>query len=213
MKKQIIGLILTLSISISLAAPAFAAEPVEFNNNQAVSFVQNIDGQDVEYLVYENEGVNYVQYTVNGRTRIASYDTISGNLCLDGQVLAVVSPTSSDPLNSIISQIGITPYADEEEEWHLYDIQYGDITSDILTVVDWTSLLIGLVSGSIFVAPTIRDVVEEIAMTIVEENLPTVYYTRYYYYKTPIVSYRPETRSSWKFYSDPERTDLIGTLG
>lgn len=212
MKKQIIGLILTLSISISLAAPAFAAEPVEFNNNQAVSFVQNIDGQDVEYLVYENEGVNYVQYTVNGRTRIASYDTISGNLCLDGQVLAIVTPADSDPLQSIISQIGIVPYADEEEEWHLYDTKEGDITSDIMDVIDWTSLIISLVSGT-FALPTLQEAAEEIAKSIVAMALPTVYYTRCYYYKTPIVSYRPETRSSWEFYSDPGRTNLIGTIG
>ena len=212
MKKRIIGFILLLSMSVSLAVPAFAAESVEPNNNRAISFTQNIDGQNVDYLIYESGSVNYVQYTVNGCTRVASYNKINGDLCLDGQVLAVVSPIDDASFHSIVSHIGIVPYADEEEEWHLYDTEDGDITSDILTIVDWTSLIIALVSGT-FALPTIQEVAEDIAKDIVALALPTVYYTRYYYYKTPIVSYRPEIRSSWEFFSDPARTKSIGTIG
>ena len=212
MRKCIISFIVLLSMSISLAIPAFAAESVEPSKNQPISFTQNIDGQNVEYLLYRSGSVNYVQYTVNGCTRIASYNQINGDLRLDGQVLAVVSPIDTAFFHSIVSHIGIVPYVDEEVEWHHYDTEYGDITSDILTVIDWTSLIIALVSGTLAL-PTIREAAEDIAKDIVALALPTVYYTRCYYYKTPIVSYRPEIRSSWEFFSDSARTHSIGTIG
>ena len=176
---------------------AFATHVV--NSDSSVKTVPVLlDGRTVTYHIIQNAEQRIVRFEEDGMIHEASYDLSSGVLLFDGQIISVLAPVDD------FTGYHTSSY-DADAKWVLYDTSYGDLTTGILSVAAWTSILLAFMGAPL-------PVLTELATLLVENELPTVYYKKYMYYKGPVTTSRPQNANMYVFYEDPEYEIYLMTI-
>ena len=202
--KKFISVIIALSMLVTLAMPAMATDV-----DNCESFAMEIDGEEVLFSFSERNGVRYVSYVENGERHVASYNLTTGVLMHDNSILSVIEPTAELDVTGIDLE---SVFSIAARRWVEYDRDEGDITSDVISIAGWVATIGAFLgSGIVF---NFQDAVEDLARSLVQLALPTVYYTQIMYYDANSTSSRPQTGSEYIFYSLPTRReeDEIGRL-
>ena len=204
MLKKLVSIMLVVVTILPLSITSILA----FENPEA-EYIQNLEltvaGKEIEFNIYESETARYVTYQEDGQEHYSEYNFITGELSHDGTVVSAIEPQRLPVINFAPSTTRAPEYT-----WVEYQRTDGDIFSDVMDFVSWTSLLIALVGGTF--SFKFSDVIDEIASRLIQLGTPTVYYTRVHYYKSPVATSRPETTSAYYFYEDMQRTRLIGVM-
>ena len=205
MVKKAISSIVAMTLVLSIVfVPVSASQTVEELNVQYIEM--EIEGNSVCFSVYENGLARYVTYEENGKVHEVSYNLATGALSHDNTVISVI-PVGTDFGIMTESSLFATTAS---HTWVEYDREDGDVLSEVMTVTGWTATLIALVGGTF--AYSKPDVIEEIALQLVQLGAPTVYFRRIHFYKSPVTTSRPETASAYYFYEDITRMRLVGIL-
>lgn len=196
--RSFVSFLLLFAMTASLSfTHAFATHTVNLDASvQTVPVL--LDGRTVTYHISQTAEQRTVRFEEDGMVHEARYDLSSGVLLFDGQIISVLPPVDD------FTGYHTSPY-DANEKWVLYDTSYGNLTSGILSVAAWTSILLTFMGAPL---PTLI----ELATLLVQNELPTVYYKKYMYYKDPVTTSRPENANMYVFYEDPEYEIYLMTI-
>lgn len=194
----------TLIMSILLSVSVFAVSASNNELYQTKTYVINIEDEIITFDVQENDKLRTVSYIESGQYHVVIYDLVSGVLKMDGMIISQVSGGLIRDEMVINSQNHVSA-PNTEFTWVHYDTKHGDVTSTVITTAGWYATLLGLVGVAV---PILLDIATELA----SEFIPTIYYKKLMYYKSPILTSRPQTSNVFEFYADPEYKELLYTV-
>lgn len=199
MLKKFISTMLTLAMLCSFSIVPSAATSIQNKWSETVDFGDQV----ITYTHYDSEDTHFIEFQDNGKLSIVATDSSSGEVRLNGDLIAI-RPTTSEisPQSNLFSLFSTKA----TRQWVLYDTDYSDITTQVINIATWTALLAGLLGVA---ASTTA--VKDIAKKAVEDGLPTIYYEAKMYYIDPVTTSRPVTANYYTFYKNKNYTGKIGS--
>lgn len=184
-----ICMIMLFSTSTSFASSYFSSSLIEPFKGQ---IFMEIDGRDLVYKYTYSAAKTIVEFNSQGNEYIIIYNRNENKMYLNGKELAFEEELDTIAPNDAV-EIGRS---------------YGSLGTDVRDVSVIAGAIIALVGGPGTWAAAIA-----IAGVIVARGLDRVYYIKITYYDDDTLHLpRPKMWSEYYFYSDPERTDLIGSI-
>ena len=183
-----------------LSVSVFAVSASNDDSYQPKTYVVNIENEDITFSLQENDKARTVSYIKDGQRHVVVYDFASGTLKMDG---VTISQVPEVPINkTVIDSQNFVATPNTEFEWVHYDTKYGDVTTTVIDAAGWYAALLGLVG--VAVPPLI-----DFATNLAADHIPTVYYKKLMYYKSPVLTSRPQTSNMFEFYADPEYDEFL----
>ena len=190
----IVLVLLVFSLQFCIVPKVFAAQDPKIDSSITIVEKQFIDGETVTYKIMETE----MKKTVTYRSKNIDHTIIvmkeTGLIFLDGVPFDLLSE--------------VEPSADEMQTMRWIEVSRttGSLGTDVRDVATLAALLVVALSVPWAGAVTVAGV-------IFARGLDRVYYTKVYYYDDATLNrWRPVTKTTYYFYSNSARSDLIWTI-
>ena len=214
--KRLVGLFLVVSLLFSTSVSAYAMgnknNLTELSNKSYTSFVPytgeegsfQVDcGQEGIITFHDslNDNIRKIEFNSDGQNYIVKVEYSNSKMYLNDKLVA-----ENIPATQIYSPNDNTVMPAYKYNWVYSYTDYTSLSGEIGKASVWASLLFGLV-GAAAVAGTIN----AIANTLALAGVGIVYIKINVYYKSPIVTSRPQLAKCFYFYKNPNYTGLLST--